>query len=121
MELILILIQFLASKTKPDLAFSVDQYSRNVENPTNENIIEVKMILKYLEGTVKSGILFQSNKNKHADLQVEAFCDSNYACSGIEGKLKSTSGYINLCCFGPVRQGVVVQATSEAEYIAAAD
>ena len=96
-----------------------------MENPIKENIIEVKRILKYLKGTVNTGILYR-HESTTSDLQLQAFCDADYAGSGPGGKLKSTSGYVLMCCSGPVtwcsrRQAMVAQATAEAEYIAAAD
>ncbi|KAJ1519163.1 hypothetical protein ONE63_011237 [Megalurothrips usitatus] len=117
---------YLTCKTRPDLSFAVNFCSKFVENPSDENISDLKRILRYLKGTVKHGIFFHANCDTDKVVKIQAYCDADYAGSGTLGKCKSTSGYVLFCAKGPIawcsrRQGIVAQATSEAEYFAAAD
>lgn len=117
-------LQYLACKTRPDIAFAVNYASRYVENPTNKNIKDVTQLLRYLKGTVNTGICYYSTNQE--ELIYKAYSDSDYAGSGPEGKMKSTSGHVIMLSNGPVtwcshKQSVVATSTTEAEYIAAAE
>lgn len=112
---------YISSKTRPDIAYAVNRCSRNVENPTHEDVVAVKRILRYLKGTVDLGIEFGSDTPVE---QLIGYCDSDYA--GDPQTRKSTTGYIIYGCGGPVgwctrKQPVVALSTAEAEYIAAAE
>ncbi|KAM0730296.1 Retrovirus-related Pol polyprotein from transposon TNT 1-94 [Formica fusca] len=52
---------YLSTKTRPDIAYGVNFCSRHVENYTQENINDVKHILKYLKGHTEQGITFLNN------------------------------------------------------------
>ena len=41
--------------TRPDLAYSVGIVSRFMENPTTEHMSAVKLILRYVKGTINLG------------------------------------------------------------------
>lgn len=69
-------ILYLSSKTRPDLAYGVGYVSRYVENPTEEKIINIKRILRYLNGTVNQGIKYKTDADE--DL-IEAYTDSDFA------------------------------------------
>ena len=117
-------LQYLACKTRPDIAFAVNYANRYVENPTNQNINDVKRILKYLRGTINTGICYCPTN--HKELIFKAYSDSDYAGSGPEGKMKITSGHVIMLNIGPVtwcshKQAIVATSTTEAEYIAAAE
>ncbi|KAJ1523158.1 hypothetical protein ONE63_001049 [Megalurothrips usitatus] len=117
---------YLSCKTRPDLAFAVNYCSRFVENPSPENVNDLKRILRYLRGTMDNGIMFHKIEDSQVQISIQAFCDADYAGSGTSGKCKSTSGYVLFCGQGPItwcsrRQATVASATSEAEFIAAAE
>ncbi|KAK3908903.1 Retrovirus-related Pol polyprotein from transposon TNT 1-94 [Frankliniella fusca] len=116
---------YLSNKTRPDLSFSVNHASRYVSNPTAEDIIKIKRILRYLKATVDLGIFYSSQLTPEMSI-LRAFSDSDYAQTGGEDKRKSTTGYTLIFAGGPVswashKQAIVATATSEAEYIAAAE
>lgn len=113
---------YLSCKTRPDIAFAVNHASRFVENPSQENVKNIKRIFRYLMGTVNVGIHYSSSET----LTLENYSDADYAGSGPEGKMKSTTGYVMMFAKGPIqwcsrKQNVVALSTAEAEYIAAAE
>lgn len=62
----------------------------------------------------------------HAGDGIVAYCDADYAGSGDEGKMKSTTGFVITCANGPVvwcsrKQSIVATSTTEAEYVSAAE
>lgn len=113
-------LQHLACKTRPDLAFAVNFANRSVENPTQYDIVNVITILRYLKGHIDLGLHYSSEDH------IQAFSDSDYAGSGPEGKMMSTTGYVLTYAKGPVawcsrKQNIVALSTTEAEYVAAAE
>lgn len=111
---------WLANKTRPDICFAVNYASRYLDRPTNAHVALVKRVLKYVNGTRELGIKFV----KSGKLQLDAFCDADFA--GDPETRKSTSGYIIFLNNGPIswasrKQGVVALSTTEAEYYSAAE
>lgn len=45
-------LMYLMLGTRPDLAFSIGFLSRTLENPTKENIAQVKRVFRYISGTI---------------------------------------------------------------------
>jgi len=112
---------YASTKTRPDIAYGVNYTSRFVENPMEENINDVKHILKYLKGNINEGIEYKKNGNIKV---LEAFSDADFA--GDSETRKSTSGYIIFFAGGPIswcsrKQSLIAQSTTEAEYVAAAE
>lgn len=108
---------YLVTATRPDIAFSVSQLSKFLENPLDIHWIGVKRIFRYLAGTQSHGILFDGK----SEIELKGYSDSDYAgCT--EGR-KSTSGYIFLLAGGAIswkskKQTVTATSTCEAEYMA---
>jgi len=73
---------YLSNKTRPDLSFSVNNASRYVSNPTAEDIIKIKRILRYLKATVDLGIFYSSQRTPEMSI-LRAFSDSDYAQTGL--------------------------------------
>ena len=91
-----------------------------VENPSNEDIINVNRIFRYLKGLIELGLHYSSGDH------IQAYSDSDYAGSGPPGKMMSTTGYVLTYANGPVawcsrKQNIVALSTSEGEYIEAAE
>lgn len=112
---------YLTGKTRPDLSFAVTYNSRHTQNPSNVDVINVKRILRYLQGTKHLGIAY-NNKEKLEVL--EGYCDADYV--GDVKSRKSTSGYVIEFCGGPIswasrKQPIVALSSTEAEFISAAD
>lgn len=113
-------LQYLASKTRPDIAFATNFSSRYMSNPSPVNISDVKRTFRYLKGTINHGLFLPSVNTQ----DIVCFTDSDFAGSGPEFKLKSTSGNLILLGGGPVswlakKQDNVATSVCEAEYVAA--
>ncbi|KAE9167405.1 hypothetical protein PF002_g30886 [Phytophthora fragariae] len=116
-------LMYMATGTRPDLAFPVGYLSRFVENPTVQHGGALKRVLRYLVATTDHGIFFKKPKasslSKVNAIKIEGFCDSDWGdCPETR---KSVTGYAMLVAGGPVawaarRQTVVAQSTAEAEY-----
>lgn len=112
---------YLSTRTRPDIAFSVNASSRHMENPMKDDEISIKRIMKYLVGSKTIGIVYKKTVDEN---KIEAFCDADYA--GDVDTRRSTTGYIIFYGGGPIswssrRQPIVAMSSTEAEYIAAAD
>ena len=112
-------LMYLAVGTRPDICFALNNASRYMENPSNQNIKALKRILRYVKGTIYYGIHFKSNLNNNFSL----FNDADFA--GDPDTRKSTSGYVFMMSSGAVswsseKQRSVALSTTESEYIAAA-
>jgi Reverse transcriptase (RNA-dependent DNA polymerase)/gag-polypeptide of LTR copia-type/Zinc knuckle len=111
-------LMYLATGTRPDLAHAMSIVSQKLDNATVEDWNKVKRILKYLNGTVELGILYQHNGAK----TIEAFSDADYA-QDVETR-RSTSGTVCKFADGAItwlsqKQKCVALSTTEAEIIAA--
>jgi hypothetical protein len=107
---------YLVSGTRPDLAFSVSQVCRYMQNPGNLHWVAVKQIIRYLQGTKTSGIILGGEwKDPHG------YVDSDWA--GEVDNRRSTTGYVFYLNRGPVSwncrmQPTVALSSTEAEYMA---
>jgi len=113
---------YMTNKTRPDITYAVNYESRFMENPTKQDVQNVKRTLRYLKETQNFGIFYSSRKSDK--ISIEAFCDSDYA--GDTKDRKSTSGYVLMYAGGPIswisrKQPIVALSTAEAEYISAAE
>lgn len=111
---------YLSTKTRPDLAQAVGFTSTYVNDYTDQKIIDVKRILRYLNGT-EMGIVFFY---EHDETELEAYCDADYA--GDPQTRKSTTGFVIFYSGRPIswcsrKQPIVATSSTEAKYIAAAD
>jgi hypothetical protein len=79
---------YVSTKTRPDIAFAVNQAARFSENPTKADLNGGIQILKYLKSTKDYSIHYNGKKI------LRAYCDADFA--GDEVKRRSTSGYIFL-------------------------
>lgn len=108
---------YLASTTRPDIAYAVGVLSRFMHNPEEAHWLAAKYVLRYISGTAGMGLCYGAG-----DALVGS-CDADYA--GDLMTRRSTSGW----CFtwnGAVvswaskLQPTVSVSTAEAEYLAAA-
>jgi hypothetical protein len=117
----------LANFTRPDIALAVNICSRYANCYGPEHWKALKRILRYLKGTMdpssnlSPGLSYRRMDTN--DLAVTGFVDADYArCPDTR---KSTTGYIFMCCGGPLswestKQKIVATSTAEAEYVALA-
>lgn len=114
-------LMYLAVMTRPDISYAVGVASRDLGEPTSENVLWVKRILRYLRRTTGMKLQFARNSTK---LYLNGYCDSDYA--GCTETRRSTSGYVfqlGAACISwrSERQRIVATSTTEAEFIAAAE
>ena len=80
---------FLATVTRPDIAFSVGVFSRYAENPSKIHWNAIKRIIKYVKGTTEYGLIYKNNNDCS---QILAFSGADYASD--HTTRKSVSGFI---------------------------
>uniref|UniRef100_A0A2N9IJX2 Reverse transcriptase Ty1/copia-type domain-containing protein n=1 Tax=Fagus sylvatica TaxID=28930 RepID=A0A2N9IJX2_FAGSY len=60
--------------TRPDLSFAVNQVCQFMHSPTDTHLIAAKRILRYIKGSLSSGLLFQPGS-----LNLQAYADADWA------------------------------------------
>jgi len=114
-------LMFLMTSTRPDIAFAVSVASRKLENPTQDDIVKVKRILRYLKGTISTGIVYKPQQDGDTLL---SYSDADHGGDKTTGK--STTGVICIYAGGAIswlsqRQTSVAISTTEAEVVAASE
>lgn len=109
---------YLSTKTRPDVAFAVGNVARFCSDPSQTHWSAVKRILRYLQGTIELGILYQQEVQPCI-----GFSDADWG--GSLDDRKSTSGYLFMWNKGAVswrsqKQKCVALSTAESEYVALA-
>ena len=61
-------LMHLMTKTRPDLVYSVGQFSQFNTNPTKEHYTQLKRVLRYVKGTKDYGIYFPKYTNTGVDV-----------------------------------------------------
>jgi Reverse transcriptase (RNA-dependent DNA polymerase) len=104
-----------ATLTRPDISFSVNKLSQFMHQPTEMHWSAVKRILRYLAGSLDTGLQFY----RKSTIQIHAYSDADWAGS-IDDR-RSTSGYCiflgsNLVSWCAKKQPTVSRSSTEAEY-----
>ena len=107
---------YLATRSRPDIAYSVSTVSKYSSNPSKSHWQAVKRIFRYLKGTKELGILYFSGD----DEKCVGFSDADFA--GDLDDRKSTSGFCFLYNNGVIswkscKQTCVALSTAEAEFV----
>ncbi|WVZ00942.1 hypothetical protein V8G54_027011 [Vigna mungo] len=108
--------------TRPDVAHGVSVLSQFMVNPGPTHWEALKWMLRYIRGSLGTGLFFQNNFQGGG--YIEGFVDSDFA--GCMDTRKSRSGYV-FTLFGTAvswrstLQSVVALSTTEAEYYALAE
>ncbi|KAJ0392560.1 hypothetical protein ATCC90586_009433 [Pythium insidiosum] len=119
------MLMYLATTTRPDLAYVLGQLSRFVSDPTAKHVGALKRVLRYLVGTINYGIAYTKIQSTAGGvITLNGYCDSDWG-NDPETR-KSISGFVFTIAGGAVswmskRQPVVAQSTAEAEYVAACE
>ncbi|KAK9073638.1 hypothetical protein SSX86_007962 [Deinandra increscens subsp. villosa] len=123
-------LQYL-TLSRPDINFAVNRVCQFMHNPTENQWIAVKRILRYLIGTSNFGLRFNHNSgcSLHAFsdthwTDIEAFSDADWAGCSIDRR--STGGFAiylgsNLISWCARKQRIVSRSSTESEYKAMAD
>jgi transposase InsO family protein len=114
-------LMYLMTGTRPDIAFAVSVVSRNLENPDHSDVVKVKRILRYLKGTIDTGIVYRPQQNQNTLL-----CYSDADHGGDKTTGRSTTGVVCTYAEGAIswfsqRQTSVAISTTEAEVVAASE
>ena len=104
--------------SRPDIMYSVSMVSRFMHAPSKQHVGAAKRILKYIAGTLKKGVWYESVE----DPKLSGFTDSDWAGS-IDDR-KSTSGSVFNLGSGAItwcskKQDSIALSSAEAEYVAA--
>lgn len=115
-------INYLATTTRPDLAYAAHALSRFVNNPGLAHWTAAKHVLRYLKGSKDAELVY---KGIGLNPELIGYCDSDYAAQ--PDSRRSTAGY---CFFvgssaaiswGSRLQPTVATSTTEAEVSAAVE
>ncbi|KAK2415302.1 hypothetical protein QL285_037793 [Trifolium repens] len=105
--------------SRPEIAYAVSKLSQFLSAPTNEHMLAVFHVLRYLKNNPGKGLFFSSSSS----LTVKGFCDSDWA--SCPDTRRSTHGYCffigtSLVIWKNKKQNVVSRSLLEAEYSALA-
>jgi histone deacetylase 1/2 len=78
-----------ATLTRPEISFFINKVFQFLSNPLEDHWKAVKIILRYLSGTLHHGLLIQPTSTKQP-LQLLGFCDADWASDPDDRR--STSG-----------------------------
>jgi len=104
--------------SRPDITFAVRVCARNHAEPKMSHLVQVKRILKYINGTTDYGIIYSHSDNS----RLIGYCDADWAGSADDRKSTSEGCFFlgnNLVSWFSKKQNFVSLSTAEAEYIAA--
>ena len=110
---------YLMTCTRPDISWTVTRLSQKLENPGPAEWVILKHVLRYLKGSMNSGLLYQKSVN---GLSLVGYSDSDWATS--EDRRSTTGYYFALNPSGPPvswksrKQPTVALSSCEAEYMA---
>ncbi|PNY16822.1 retrovirus-related Pol polyprotein from transposon TNT 1-94 [Trifolium pratense] len=101
--------------TRPEITYSVHILSQFTQSPQQAHWDAAMRVLRYLKFTPGQGIILP----KENDLQLVAYCDSDWASCPLTRR--STSGYLMKLGSAPIswktkKQSTVSKSSSEAEY-----
>jgi hypothetical protein len=104
-----------ATITRPEILMALSKVSQNQENPCKADVVKVKRIMKYLNGSLDEGITFFGDD----DTPLFGIADASYAK---EQRGRSRTGFMFIragaavICKSQVQKGSPAQSATEAEY-----
>ena len=107
-------LMYAANTVRIDIAHAVNRVSRNVSQPTQQDWIDVKRILRYLSDKQNLCISY-----KKGEANFHAYCDADFAG---DPKHYSTTGYVIMLGGGPIhwkcqKQALIALSSTEAELV----
>lgn len=113
-------LTYLATWTRPDIAFPVSQLARHLKAPGHKHLAAAKHVLRYLKGTSSLGVLYSPDMPDANRLI--SFSDADWAtCPDTR---RSVGAFVHLLNGGAIAwktklQGGVSSSTTEAEFVSA--
>lgn len=108
-------LQYL-TMTRSDISFNVNKLSQFLAHPTTNHWGACKRVLRYLKGTLHSGLTF----TPVSKFQLQGFVDADFA-SSVDDRRSTTSYRImlgtNLLSWCSKKQSVLARSSTEAESI----
>jgi hypothetical protein len=119
------MLNYLASSTRPDIAFAVHQCAKFTTNPKRIHELAIHRIVRYLKSTADKGFILRPSHPPNLDCYVDAGFAGTWttATSACPSSVRSRTGYVITFASCPViwcskMQTKVALSTTEAEYIA---
>ena len=116
---------YLATNSRPDIAYSVNQCARFTHAPKASHAVAVKRILRYLKGTNSKGMIINPSDAFNVDCHVDADFGGLWGSENDQDPIsvKSRTGFIITFMNCPLLwiskiQTQIALSTMEAEYIA---
>lgn len=108
---------YAAQVSRPDIQFAVNNVSRFSNNPGKPHWMAVKRIMRYLNGTRDTKLVYRRDDK----LGLHGFSDADWAGDAVDRR--SVTGYVFLLQGGAItwnskKQPTVALSTTEAEYMA---
>jgi len=124
--LVIGMLMYLSTNSRPDIAFAVHQCARFTHDPRAPHSVAVKQIVRYLKGTADKGLIMTINEKTSVDCCVDTdFCGAYNKKFDLQdpATAKSRTGYVIYVfgipiCWGSKLQHEVALSTMEAEYVA---
>ncbi|OQR85565.1 RNA-dependent DNA polymerase [Achlya hypogyna] len=111
---------WLASCTRPDIAFATNLMARFLNSPNEHHGRQIRRMLRYLKATRTYGLQLAPHRDR--GITMDIYSDADWA--GDRATRRSTSGCLIEICGAPIhwyakQQASVALSTMEAEYVAA--
>ena len=112
---------YLSAISRSGVSYAIGVASRSLEEPSAEDFVQVKRILRHLQGTTNRGIVYKPDYKKGV---IECYSDADHG--GDLSTARSTTGVVCLHAGGAIswlsqRQPSVAISTTEAEIVAASE
>ncbi|KAF7760461.1 hypothetical protein Agabi119p4_11137 [Agaricus bisporus var. burnettii] len=114
-------LQYLATMTRPDIAYAVSYLGRFNSNPAPAHWLAVKHLFRYLIGTMHYKLVYRASDSQEL---FTTYSDASHGACKATGR--ATGGYVTLVSGAAVgwsskRQPFVTLSSTEAEFVAAVE
>jgi hypothetical protein len=118
-------LMYACCSTRPDITHATNMVARRMSDPSEDDMIKVKRIFRYLTASRHFALLYQPpNQHQGGVVKLHGYCDADWG--GDLTDRKSTTGYCtfvnnNLISWQSKKQTTVALSSCEAEYMAIND